>query len=78
MRQAVQDFRTDVRGDIRGDIRLLEGAIQGHSADIRQLKTEVAALKDQLSRLDAVITPDYRERLHRLEERVEALERGPA
>jgi chromosome segregation ATPase len=74
IRRELQDFRREVQSETR----MFRAAVQGNSADLQQLKTEVSALKEQVARVDAVITVDYRERLHRLEERVEALERKPA
>jgi len=73
-RRGLQDFRTEVRGDMQ----VVQEALQAHRDDIRQLRAELATLKEDVSRLDAVITTDYRERLQRLEQRVEALERRPA
>ena len=69
-RRGLQDFRTEVRGDMQ----VVQEALQAHRDDIRQLRAELATLKEDVSRLDAVITADYRERLQRLEQRVEALE----
>ncbi|HEY6552356.1 MAG TPA: hypothetical protein VI669_03330 [Vicinamibacteria bacterium] len=74
IRREIQDFR----GEVHSDMRMLRSAVQANGADLQHLKAEVSALKDQVTRVDAVITLDYRERLHRLEERVEALEREPA
>jgi predicted nuclease with TOPRIM domain len=73
-RRDLQDFRTEVRNDLQ----VVQGALQAHREDIRALRAELAKLNGDVSRLDAVITADYRERLHRLEQRVEALERRPA
>lgn len=73
-RRDLQDFRTEVRGDVQ----MVQGAVQAHRDDIRQLRAELGTLREHLSRLDAVITADYRDRLHRLEQRVEAIERRPA
>ena len=74
IRRELQDFRSE----FQSDTRMLRSAVQGNAADLQHLKAEVSALKDQVARVDAVITLDYRERLHRLEARVEALERKPA
>ena len=77
----LQAFRDEVRSDNRlfhAALRDHSEALRNHGGDVRELRTEVSTLKEQLSRLDAVITTDYRERLHRLEQRVEALERRPA
>lgn len=60
--------------EIRGDIQALHAVVREHGADVRQLKSDIVALKEQITRLDAVITADYRDRLHRLEERMDALE----
>jgi hypothetical protein len=69
-RRDLQDFRTEVRGEFR----VVHDVLRAHGEDIGQLKTglgevrsELAALKADVSRLDAVITADYRERLQRLE-----------
>ncbi len=74
IRRELQDFRSD----IRGEFRMVQGVLQSHGTDVRQLKADIASLKEQVARLDAVITTDYRERLQKLEQRVEALERRPA
>ena len=68
----------DLRSDIKAEVRMVRSAVQVIGADVQQLRAEVGSLKDQVARIDAVITVDYRERLHRLEERIEALERGRA
>jgi hypothetical protein len=74
IRRELQDFRSEVQSEVR----LVRKAVQGNGVDLQQLKMEISALKVQVARVDSVITIDYRERLHRLEERVEALERKPA
>jgi chromosome segregation ATPase len=68
----------DLRSDVQSEMRMVRSAVQGIGGDVQQLRIEVAALKEQVTRIDAVITVDYRDRLHRLEERVEALERERA
>ena len=68
----------DLRGNVQSEMRMVRAAVQGVGGDVQRLKIEIGALKDQLSRIDAVVTVDYRDRLHRLEERVEALERNRA
>lgn len=68
----------DFPGEVQPEIRMVRSAVQAIGGDLQQLRVEVSALKEQVARVDAVITVDYRQRLHRLEERVEALERKPA
>lgn len=73
-RRELQDLHTETRGEMG----MLRSAAQGIAADVQHIKAEVAALKEQAARIDAVITADYRERLQRLEERVAAIERRSA
>ena len=73
-RRDLQDFRTEVRGDMK----VVQEALLAHRDDLRQLRGGLDTLKGDVSRLDAVITADYRERLQRLEQRLEAIERRRA
>jgi hypothetical protein len=60
----------EFRDEVRGDNRVVQAALREHSGEIRQLNTEVGTLKEHLTRIDAVINPDYRKHLHRLEEKL--------
>ncbi len=84
-RREIQELRSATRADVDvlksaarelvSDVAVLGSALQGVAADLQQLKTDLAGLREQVARTDAVITADYRERLERLERRIEAIER---
>ena len=59
MRQDLQDFR----GEVQSEFGIVHAAIKTIGGEVQQLKVEVTALKEQVARIDAVITVDYRDRV---------------
>jgi hypothetical protein len=71
---AVRQNSADIRKNSE-DIRRNSDDIRKNSEDIRQLRIEVEALKQQAARIEAELSTEHRQRLLRLETRVDALER---
>jgi predicted nuclease with TOPRIM domain len=83
--EAVETTRDTLKAEIQHNrtevvarLDTLEATVRQNGADIRQVRNDIAALKEQMTRIDVMMAVDYRERLVRLEERVEAIERRSA
>ena len=49
--QEIRRQLQDVRGDVQAEMRMVRSAVQAVGGDVQQLKVEVAALKEQVSRI---------------------------